>query len=100
MSRETFLAELESLSDAARMRRMVDEGRASIHDSTIQMRLEELSRGGFYERRLSLQSCFGSRDSHHVIRSLSDSSMLLRGLAIRLVALVCDERSALHAFWC
>ena len=98
MSRETFLAELESLSDAARIRRMVDEGRASIHDSSIQLLLEELSRGGFYERRLSLQSCFGSRDSQHVLRSLSDPSMMLRGLAIRMVAIVCDDDQALHAF--
>ena len=62
------------------------------------MRIEELSRGGFYERRLSLQSCFGSRDSDHVLRCLSDSSMILRGLAIRLVALICDNDQALNAF--
>ena len=98
MSRESLLAELEHLTHAARMRRMVDEGCVAINDARIRATLEELASGGFYERGLSLQACYGSRNSHHVLRSLSDPSKILRWLAIRLVALICDYDQSLHAF--
>ncbi len=74
------------------------EGRASISDSNIRKILEEFARGGFYERGLSLQSCYGSRDCNRVLLSLSDPSRILRGLAIRLVALICDDEQALQTF--
>jgi hypothetical protein len=58
MSRVTLLAELEHLTQAARMRRMVDAGRAAISDARMRATLEELASGGFYERGLSLQACY------------------------------------------
>jgi len=98
MNRETLLAELEHLTHVARMHRMVHEGRASISDSNIRKMIEEFAGGGFYERGLCLQSCYGSRDGNHVLLSLSDPSRILRGLAIRLVALICDDDQVLQAF--
>lgn len=98
MKRASLLAELEAMTHSARMRRMVDVGRAALGNSAVKAMLDEMERGGFHERGLSLQSCYGSRDGGRVLHALSDPSRLLRGLAIRLVALACDFDQALQAF--
>src|SRR5687767_8203566 len=91
MTRDELLHELESLTHDGRMRRMVEIGRDAATDGTDEATLSECERGGHYERRLALQSCFGSRDGARVVRSLSDPSRLLRSLALRLAILVCDD---------
>ncbi|HVF11195.1 MAG TPA: hypothetical protein VNA16_10350, partial [Abditibacteriaceae bacterium] len=91
MTREELLHELESLTHDARMSRMVEIGRSATTDASVEATLSELECGGHYERRLALQSCFGSRDGARVVRALDDLSRLLRGLALRLAILVCDD---------
>ena len=98
MTPETLLSDLEPLSHAERIRSMVEIGRRSLTDSSVVAILATLERGDFYERLLSLQSCFGSYDGKHVLRSLNDPSRIIRSLAVSLVTLTCDQeqlRSAL-----
>jgi hypothetical protein len=68
---------------------MINLGRA--HDAEIIAVLAALQQGGFYERWLALQACYGSRDGASVLRLLRDPSQTLRDMALRLVALVCDD---------
>lgn len=95
MTLKTLLRELETLPHPARMKRMVEVGREAGSDLQTQAALDELERGGFYERRLALQSCFGSRDGARAMRALHDPSRLVRGLALKLAALL-GESGALQ----
>lgn len=95
MTTQELLHEMESLTHAQRVQTMVSLGRQQDAESVATV--AELERGGFYERGLALYSCFGSRDAVHVLRALNDPSRLLRGLAARLTALVCDDASAISA---
>jgi hypothetical protein len=94
MTPAELLRELEGVPHDARMRRMVEVGRRAREEPGVAAVLADLERGGFYERSLALQSCFGSRDGAHVLRALADPSRLLRGLAITLVPVVCDDAQA------
>jgi HEAT repeat protein len=95
MTTQELLLEMESQTHAQRIQAMVSLGRQQ--DARSVAIIAELERGGFYERRLALYSCFGSRDAAHVLRALNDPSWLLRGLAARLTAVVCDDESAISA---
>jgi hypothetical protein len=88
---EELLAEVEPLSHAARVRRMVEVGRLAATDPTVSATLAELERRGHYERYLALQACFGSRDGAHALRAITDPSRGLRALATALVPLLCDD---------
>lgn len=85
------MRELEPLTHNARMRRMVEYGRRSIGDARVARTLDDLERGGFYERYLAMQSCFGSGDGTRALRGLNDVSRRIRGLAIVLIPLFCDD---------
>lgn len=89
MTTAELLAELEPLTHTGRVQRMIALGRQQ--DEESRALIGEMERGGFYERFLALYACFGSRDSAHAARALSDPSRTIRGLAIRLVAQLCDE---------
>lgn len=89
----TFLDELSTRTHDDRVRAMIELGRSGRDRDTI----EALARGDVYERRLALSSCWGSRDGAHVLRALSDASRRVRGLALRLAAVVCDDAQALDA---
>ncbi len=89
-----LLRELDGLTHAARMARMVEVGRQEAGDGSVARTIGALAGGGFYERRLALQSCFGSRDGARVLAALDDPSHAIRGLAISLVPLVCDDAQA------
>jgi hypothetical protein len=53
---------------------------------------DELERGATsYERRLAVQSCTTSRDGERVLRLLGDSSRLVRGAALRMLAIAGDD---------
>src|SRR5439155_24306341 len=98
MDHNDLLQEFQTLSDTARGQRMVDLGRRVRSDATAAAVLTSLEHGGFYERRLALQACYGSRDGAHVLRALTDPSQIIRSAALGLVALICDDtqvRSAL-----
>ncbi len=94
MTPAELLRELEPLTHAAQMRRMVEVGRAAARDSEAAATLAALEAGGFRERYLALQSCFGSGDSAHVLRALVDPLGTICGLAARLVPAVCDDAQA------
>jgi hypothetical protein len=95
MTREELLAQLETLTHAGRVQTMIELGRRS--DAESQAIVSELEHGDFYERFMALYSCFGSRDSAHVLRALADPSRIIRGLALRLLPLVCDEAQLQNA---
>lgn len=97
MTPSRLLKELEPLTHDGRVRRMVEVGRLASTDSSGADTLDSLERGTFYERRLALVSCFGSRDGSRVLRALDDASRHIRGLARRLVPLACDDRGAIQA---
>lgn len=88
MTTQELLAELEPLTHTERVQRMIALGRQQNDESRAV--LAEMERGGFSERFLALYACFGSRDSAHAARALSDPSRTIRGLAIRLVPQLCD----------
>lgn len=97
MTPDTLLAELDVLPHTARVRRMVELGRLAAVDPTVAATLLAQEQGGFYERWLALQSCFGSRDGAHVLRALSDPSRSIRTGAIKLVVMACDDAQAQEA---
>ncbi len=97
MTPSQLLKELEPLTHDGRVRRMVEVGRLASTDSSGADTLDSLERGTFYERRLALVSCFGSRDGSRVLRAIDDASRHIRGLARRLVPLACDDRGTIQA---
>lgn len=76
---------------------MVEVGRLAAIDPSAAETLAALTRGGFYERYLALQACFGSRDADHVLQALADPSRGIRALAATLVPLVCNDAQARSA---
>jgi hypothetical protein len=91
MTTDTLLRELEPLAHDARMRRMVKVGRLAAGDAGVDAVVAALEQGGFYERWLALQSCFGSGDGAHALRALADPSRSIRGLALLLLPLIGDD---------
>ena len=68
------------------MKRLCELGRDTAATST----LRAWENGDGFERRLALQSCYGSRDGARVARMASDSSRLTRNLAVTIAAEICD----------
>jgi hypothetical protein len=91
MNPTRLLRELESLPHDARVRRMVELGRLAKSDASVAAAITLFERGGFYERWLALNSCYGSRDGAQVLRALADPSQAIRGAALKLAALSCDD---------
>jgi hypothetical protein len=58
-----LLRELEPLTHAARMKRLMKLGQAAATDSGAAAVIAALENGDFYQRFLALHSCFGSRGS-------------------------------------
>src|SRR5690349_9370026 len=83
-----LLQDLELLPHGARVRTMIELGRRSQSDAETVALLNELVQGDWYQRFLALYACFGSRDATPVLTALTDSSHILRGLALRLLPLV------------
>ena len=86
MNAQKILAELANLPVAARMKRLTELGR----DAKAADVLQGWENGDGFERRLALQSCYGSRDGARVARMASDSSRLTRNLALTISVEVCD----------
>ena len=68
------------------MKRLYELGR----DRAATSALQSWENGDGFERRLALQSCYGSRDGARVARMASDPSRLTRNLALKISAEVCD----------
>src|SRR5579872_2550959 len=92
-----LLQDLELLPYRARFRHMIELGRQAAHDSEIAALLKELERGDFYERLLAIQACSGSYDGNHVLRALTDPSHIIRGFAIKVAPLACNEEQLREA---
>ena len=86
MNASKVFRELTDLSVGARMKRLTELGRDDAATATLSV----WENGDGFERRLALQSCYGSRDGARVARMASDKSRLTRNLALTLSAEVCD----------
>jgi hypothetical protein len=84
---QSLLRTLEPLHHQGRLNQMIALGRTLDAASTV----AELEGGKLYERQLALMTCYTSRDQQHVLRALSDPSKFIRGLAIKLVAIVLED---------
>ncbi|HLW03281.1 MAG TPA: HEAT repeat domain-containing protein [Ktedonobacterales bacterium] len=95
MTVEELLQDLEARHHAERVRAMIALGRRG--DAETRALLAELEAGDFYQRYMALYSCFGSQNREHVLRALDDPSKIIRGLALRLLPLVCDDEQLQQA---
>src|SRR5436305_8495065 len=86
-----LLRDLSPLSHDDRMRRMAELGRRSVTDSQAAGATDDLEKGGFYERLLALQSCYGSRDGARALRALSDPSRTIQNRALKVIVLFGDD---------
>src|SRR5580692_9056423 len=100
MQVDAFLAELEPLTHHARTERVVDLGRriARGDDPDAAALADALERqDNAYPRLLALCTVWGSRDGARVLRALRDPSRAVRGRAMTLVPLACDDAQAAAA---
>ncbi|HTU89865.1 MAG TPA: hypothetical protein VMF69_07200 [Gemmataceae bacterium] len=92
-----LLNKLESLTHDARVRRMVELGQeAGTNPQTAEL-LAVLEKGGFFERLLALQSCYGSKDGGHALRALKDPSRTIQVHALKLIALFANDAQVHNA---
>jgi hypothetical protein len=96
MTPDRLLREVEGLRHDDRIRRLIHLGRQSREDPRLAATLEQMERGGFYERFLSLVACSGRRDAARVLRGLTDPSRTLRGRAARMIVLLGDDGEVLR----
>lgn len=94
---EVLLSQLDALSFSGRMARMAELGRLSLTDTAVRETLAAWEQGEWYQRFLSLQACYGSRDGAHVLRALADPSRSVRGLAVGLVPTACSDEQVREA---
>ena len=97
MTPETLLRELDTLSHDRRMRRMEEVGKQAARDPEAAATLAALEQGDFYQRLLSLQACYGSRDGERVLRALAGVSRALRRRGVRLLALCGRDEQVRHS---
>ena len=71
MTPGSLLRELDTLSHDQRMRRMAEVGKQAARDPKAAATLAALEQGDLYQRLLSLQACYGSRDGECVLRALA-----------------------------
>ncbi len=91
MDKAQLLNELRLVPNSKRIQRMVAVGRQSLTDGRTPAVLVELAQGNVYERALAVEACHGSRDGKHILRSLTDPSRLVRGLAAGLLGRICTD---------
>jgi cellulose synthase operon protein C len=94
---ETLLQELDATPYTQRIQRMIELGRLSKEQPHLAELISQLWRGGSYERRLALYSCYGSKDGAKVLASVSDPSRLVRSLSFVMIAPTCNDAQALEA---
>jgi hypothetical protein len=99
MDTSAWLAEVDGISHDQRIKRAVALGlRAKDEVAEARAIARDLARSESpYQRRLALASAFTSRDGALVFSMVCDPSRLVRSLALRLVALACDDAQALEA---
>ena len=99
MNAAALLADLEPLTHNARIRRMIDIGRASARgDEKSRALLAELRASpDAYPRFLALFGANGARDGASVLASVNDPSRLLRRTAARLASILCSDAEVAEA---
>ena len=91
MTPQQLLQVLEPLTYKARLQYMIDLGCQAADNVDISTLLTDLEQSDFYERLLAIQSCYGSHNSDHVLRALTDPSRIIRHVAVKLAPMMCDE---------
>ena len=97
MTPDALLAEFEPLTHRKRIQRMVDLGRSIARgdDPALAPLADALERHeSAYARLLAVGTAWGSHDGARVLRALRDPSRAVRGRAIKLVPLACDDAQA------
>jgi hypothetical protein len=96
MEADSLLADLEPLTNSARIRRMVDLGRAAARgDEGARSTLAGLrASASVYARLLALDAAGAGRDGASVLAAVSDPSRSIRSRAVRLAPLACDDAQA------
>ena len=88
---------LSTSSHQARLRELIALGAQAKQDAQCAALLSALSQGDAFARRCALISCFGSQNGEMILRAVSDPSRSVRGLALRLVVLFCDDAQVVEA---
>src|SRR5688572_20575942 len=93
MNADALLADLEPLTHNARIKRMIDLGRASARgDEKIRALLAELRASpDAYARLLGLHAASGAQDGAPVLAAINDPSRIVRRTAARLAAVLCSD---------
>ncbi len=91
MDARKILRGLDQTTHDERMRRMVALGETARATPAVARAIAALAEGGFFERMLALQSVHGSRDGRLAAQAARDPSRQIRGRALQLVALYCDD---------
>lgn len=91
MTIDELLSTLETQTHAVRVQRMIELGKRARSEPETADLLSEMARGEWYQRFLALYACFGSLQTSQVLAALTDPSQIMRGLALRLLPLVCNE---------
>jgi hypothetical protein len=73
MNTQQILQEIESLPYKRRIQHIIDVGRRSLTDPSLQDVLRDMGQGEFYERTLCLHACLGNRNSIYAMDALSAS---------------------------
>lgn len=99
MNADALLADLEPLTHNARVRRMIDIGRAAARgDQEPRALLAELKASpDAYARLLALHAANGARDGAAIVDAVTDTSRVVRRTAARLVAIVCTDAQVAEA---
>ncbi|MBV9258741.1 MAG: hypothetical protein JO215_12055 [Ktedonobacteraceae bacterium] len=91
MTPSQMLQTLEPLKHNTRVGRVIELGYQVGKETNAASIIADWEQGNYYERWLALYSCFGSRNSEHVLRALSDPSRTIRALACKLCVFLCDD---------
>ncbi len=97
MNTEQILQEIETLPYNRRIQHIIDVGRRSLTDPSLQHVLRDMEQGEFYERTLCLHACLGNRNSIYAVGALNDSSAIIRQQAVKIVPLICDQTQVRQA---
>lgn len=93
-----LLERCEALAYTARIKFLVDIGRASLHDTQYGRAISWLHLSpSLYHRLLGLYTCYGSRDASAAIKALSSQSLILERLAVKLTSILATDDELLDA---
>lgn len=90
---------IENSTHHDRIAAMVGVGRLVVGENPSALFvISEMRNGDFSERLLALNSCHGSRDSDHILQSVTDKSETIRAVARRLICIYGTDDQIVDAF--